>query len=259
MHVQRLEFRTSGNTDPVEVADLVLGLLSALRMNGQVCGREWPIHFEGAVCHTTVLTPNHDSLLPQFHNRYVAKELSRLAEQGISAPNAVLTAPDPCSAALCACTSPSGYLLFTNFVSLEPPVQCLDCLGTVPLYTLPVLRNDDYHALICWQSDYKSCDSLQMNCTTLERAATRQLSDFNSSLTRQGREIGEELSGLTGKPFYYYLMRTHGRSLAAEKKRPCPSCGQPWFMESPRHSWLPFQCDRCHLLSNVGFNLRYCA
>lgn len=255
MHVQHLEFQTRGDTDPAEVAELVLGLLSAWRMSGQVCGREWPVHFEGTTCHTTVLTPGHDALQPQFHNRYVNQNLSRLHERGISAPRAVLTAPDPCGADLCTCASPGSYLLMTNFISLEPPVRCLDCMGTVPLYTLPARPDEDHHALICWQSDYKSCDALQMNCATLERAAIRQLSDVNSSLSRRGRDIGETLSGLTGKPFYYYLMRTHGRSLAAEKKRPCSSCGQPWYLESPRHSWLHFQCDHCHLLSNIGFNL----
>ncbi len=254
MHVHRIEFDLPSGQTPEKTIELAECLLGALRMNGQLCGAEWPIYIKEGRCVATVLAPEHESLDAKFHGEYVTRQISEGEALGITV-TFVAEAEDCSSAETCSCHSSSGYVLFTNYVSLESPVRCLDCFLPVPLYKFPVMPSGEYYEVICWQSDYQSCDSLQMNCTVLERAATRQMSDYRSSLSTAGRENCRILEGLSGKPFYYYLYRASARSAKSERERLCPSCGQPWYLEAPLHSLFHYRCDQCRLLSNFAWNL----
>jgi len=254
MYVHRLEFCFTDQDVLDKLSDMADMCLSALRMNGQICGTEWPLYLENNRCVAIVLAPELCSLDERFNNRYVMERLADAKASGISII-AQPIAEDVDGAQTCSCRQSSGYVLFTSYVSLESPVRCLDCFGVIPLYRFPVMPSGEYYEVIRWQSDYQSCDRLQMNCTVLERQATRQLSDMKSSLSIKGRWCCETLSALAGKPFYYYLYRYHGKSFSAEKKRCCPSCGEPWFMDNPIHSIFRFKCDNCHLLSNLAWNI----
>ena len=237
-----------------KIVDFANNYLAALRMNGQVCGAEWPIYFQEGRCVATVLAPTQESLDRKYQGKYVKKRV-REGEALAIAISSSLVAEDCDSAEVCTCHDPSGYVLFTTYLSLESPVRCFDCFLPVPLYQLPVMPSGEYYELICWQSDYQSCDRLQMNCTVLETATTRQLSDFTSSLSKAGKENCRVLEHLSGKPVYYYLYRAHGRSTGSEKRRLCPSCGQPWYVETRLHSLFHYKCDQCRLLSNFAWNL----
>lgn len=254
MYVHRIEFSPGDDQLPEKTLDLADGFLAALRMNGQICGAEWPIYLHEGRYAALVLAPEQESLEPRFHGKSVKKRAHEGEALGISITS-VAVAEDCNSAEPCSCRDPSGYVLFTTFLSLESPVRCLDCFLPVPLYRLPVTPSEEYYEVICWNSDYQSCDRLQMNCTVLERAATRELSDLRSNLSKAGRDNCSILARLSGKPFYYYLYRGHGRSVGAEKKRLCPSCGQPWYLETSLHSLFHFKCDQCRLLSNFAWNL----
>ena len=254
MHIQQLEFLSDGRKTLNEVSELAFEYLCSLRMNGQICGKEWPLYFDGNRCIAIVLMPEQDSLDSRFNSRYVTDRLAKLSDGGV-----VITShsigDDIRSAERCTCTNRSGYVLYTSYVSLESPVKCLDCFAPIPLYELPVLASGEYYEIICWQSDFQCCDSLQMNCATLERSATRQISELDSSLSVAGRKLCTTLSELSGKPFYYYLYRAHGRGLASEKKRVCPSCGEYWYIPERLHSIFHFKCDHCRLLSNLAWNI----
>lgn len=256
MHVQRIKFSFNGNEPSNDIVDVANDYLAALRMNGQVCGNEWPIYSESGMVTAIALSPEEDSLKPENNGEYVKKSIREAEEVGISITSEVI-GQDCDSAGPCSCQESSGYVLFTTYVSLGSPVICLDCFSPVPLYTLPVLPSGEYYEIICWQSDYKNCDHLQMNCSVLERATTRQLSDPRSSLSKEGLEICRLLTHLSGKPFYYYLYRGNGRSVASEKKRCCPSCGQTWYLKTPLHSLFHYKCDHCRLMSNFAFNLSH--
>jgi predicted nucleic acid-binding Zn ribbon protein len=254
MYVHRIEFSFEGNEAPSMIIDVTNGLLAALRMNGQINGREWPIYFGSGLCSAIVLSPEEDSLNLRNFGEYPRKHLREAEGLGISIASSLI-AKDCDSAEPCRCQESSGYVLFTTFLSLESPVRCLDCLLPVPLYRFPVLPSGEYYEIVTWQSDYQSCDRLQMNCSVLERASTRQISDPRSSLSRVGQENCRLLTDLVGKPFYYYLYRGSGRSVRSEKERCCPSCGQSWYVETPLHPSLHYQCDRCKLTSNFAWNL----
>lgn len=254
MYVHRVEFCGPAALPQEKIVDFANNYLAALRMNGQICGSEWPIYIQDDRCVASVLTPTHQSLDHQYHGKYVKEKVCEAKTQAIAISSSLI-AKDYDSAEVCTCHNPSGYILFTTYLSLESPVRCFDCFLPVPLYHLPAMPSGDYHELICWQSDYQSCDRLQMNCRILEKATTRQLSDFTSELSKAGKENCSVLTLLSGKPVYYYLYRAHGRSAGSEKKRICPSCGQPWYRETRLHSLFHYKCDQCRLLSNFAWNL----
>ena len=255
MHTQRIEFSCQHNKMSEVHEDLHIGYLSALRMNGQICGNEWNTFYENDSLIAIVRTPEPVSLSHQFDGKYVTKAIEDAEKEGVMIRSSLLSGSLD-NADVCQCDHPQGYILYTHFISLSSPVRCLDCFGQTPLYRLPCMPSEEFYELICWQSDYQSCDHLQMNCTVLEKPAINQLSKPDSSLSKMGLENCRILSELTGKPFYYYLYRGHnGRSLAAEKKRLCPVCKSPWLLDVPLHSLFKFRCDHCFLLSNFALNL----
>jgi predicted nucleic acid-binding Zn ribbon protein len=246
--------RGGPNRDNVADAEALSALLGAWRMNGQVCGREWPIASTPDCLSTTVLCPESGSLDSRWNRHHVSQALARLEEAGLDVSCRSLGA-DPGSASACECTLPSGYMLFTTFLSLESPVRCLDCFQPVALHRFEPTDSDEYYGVIGWQSDYQSCDSLQMNCSVLERAATREISAVDSALSRRGRALCDALSESSGRPFHYYLHRSGGRSHRSEIERRCPGCGGEWTMAERLHLF-DFKCDSCRLLSNISFSLR---
>lgn len=258
MQVIRVEMRFAAPPPDNEPAGHLNVFLGALRKNGQVCGDEWPIVMDNGCCVATVLVPAADSLDERYHGTYVRQHIADARQAGITFAWSLIGPACDCADA-CACANPSAYVLFTTFLTLESPVRCMDCFGPVPLYRFTARPNADFHDVISWQSDYQSCDHLQMNCTVLERAATRQMSVIDSALAAAGRACCAccaRLSELAGKPFYYYLYRDKGRSAAREAQRRCPACDGPWHLPATLHGCFDLRCDNCRLLSNLAFNLR---
>jgi predicted nucleic acid-binding Zn ribbon protein len=223
-------------------------------MNGQLCGREWPIVQESSGYSTIALSPERDSLEPGFNSSCVTIANARAEAEGLKLTWQGL-GENAESSPTCSCGSPSAYVLFTTYVSLESPIRCLDCFRPVALYRMKVMHSGEFNELISWQSDYQSCDRLQMNCRVLEQAATQELSNVDGDLTKDGRAHCETLAASSGRPFYYYLHRGHGESYQSEVERRCPGCGGEWHLDSRLHSLFDFKCERCHLLSNVAFDV----
>lgn len=255
MHVHRIVFERNPHAVVDDAAtDAIERLLGAWHTNGQVCGSQWPIVPHGDGLAAIVLTPEPGSLDARWNRRHVTATLDELARLGLAVRHESM-GEDPTSASGCTCPSPSAYALYTTYISLESPVRCLDCFQPVALHRFEPVEGHEHYPVIGWQSDYRSCDSLQMNCTVLERAATREISLPDSALSRRGRALCESFTAMTGSPFYYYLYRSGGRSARAEADRPCPGCGAPWKLAERQHLF-DFRCDACRLLSNVSFSMR---
>ncbi|HEY1011612.1 MAG TPA: DUF2310 family Zn-ribbon-containing protein [Herpetosiphonaceae bacterium] len=252
MHVAELRYAWVGDASDEAVATAAKDLLHALRQNGQICGREHPIARGAGWATATVLLLAPDALDPQHHNQYVRLYLDAAP---LGAPAIRILGPDPGSAEPCACPRPGSYVLFTDYRSLESPIRCGDCFDPVPLYRLPSTYHGEYYDIIRWMGDFQDCDSLQMGCRVLERAAMRQLGDAGSPLSRQGREICARLAGLAGVPVYYRLLRQSGRSQAAERQLRCPGCCGAWLLGEPWHGF-EFRCDACGLVSAIAYNLQ---
>ena len=234
-------------------SDAIDMLLSALRMNGQVCGREM-LTADTPDCYiSSILLPEATALQETHNNRYVNDALKKIQDAGLSAPECFAT-EDMDSRGVCVCETPQSLFLYATYVSLDSPLRCGDCGLSRPLYRVPPTKEEEYNDIICWQSDYQCCDRLQMNCRNLERAAMRQLSRLDSSLSRDGLAICRRICELTGIPTYHYLYRYGGRSLRKERQRLCPACQSEWLLAEPWHDF-DFKCDKCRLISNIAHNV----
>ena len=56
--------------------------------------------------------------------------------------------------------------------------------------------------------------------------------EHQSTLSKHGRYLAQEIEKETGIPTYYYLYRVGGQSLKSEKSRCCPSCGANWALKN---------------------------
>lgn len=247
MYVANISFSRAEGVPRDQISHTINAFLAALRMNGQVCGREWPISISDSQYQVTVLLPAQDALEHTHMNHYVEHALEHIHILGLNEPSIFVCGED-IDSITCTCSKIDTYILYTTYLSLESPLRCGTCFGTIPLYSVPPTYDGEYYDIIVWQSDYQACDSLQMNCSTLERATLRELTQCNSSLSHQGRTICHKLMTTTCRPTYYYLYpsQTPTRKKVADPS--CPSCGQPWRLEKSWHAF-DFKCDICYLLS----------
>jgi predicted nucleic acid-binding Zn ribbon protein len=254
MHVQHIIFKPEAVKDNETTSELASNFVAALRMNGQVCGREWPQYSQGASLVMAVLTPEKNALSNKFAGMYVAVRKKSLFDAGIDI-DVHHVAKDTGGALVCKCRKSSAYVLYTHFLSLEPPVRCLDCFGIKPLYRLAPMADGEFYSVISWASNYQSCDSLQMNCIVLEKSTTREISAVESQLSLRGIELCKQLSKLNKTPFYYYLYRGGNRSAKQELARTCPSCNRNWVSKKETHGLFHFRCVRCKLVSNWAWGV----
>lgn len=185
MYTAEVTFMLKETKDEEIAEEAINSLLGALRMNGQVLGREFPVGKKGLRYRAFVLIPEAGSLDKMNANNYVLEQINKLSEIGVPFSYEIIGEEIEC-APVCTCKSSGRYILFTSYLSLESPLRCGDCFGVVPLYRIPHTYDDEYYDIICWQSDYQACDSLQMNCSTGERFGTQQISRHNSSLSKRG-------------------------------------------------------------------------
>ncbi len=255
MFVIEVVFKQAQVHDTDQVQEIIQFLLGALRMNGQVLGREFPVAIDADSYRSYLLIPEEDSLDKSRANVYVLKWLTKLDDLKIEYSWKVLGIESD-GDSVCKCVRPKFYMLYTTYISLEPPIRCGDCFESIPLYRLPVTSSGEYVDIITWESDYKACDTLQMNCATGEHFGTLQISRHNSSLSKRGIDICNHITVSTGIPTYYYLLKSSGRGMKAEQTRKCPSCGGEWLLQEPLHGLFDFRCDQCRLLSNVAWSVR---
>ncbi len=258
MHAAEIRFptRDAQVEDVSNVSHAVNALLAALRNNGQIGGREWPIVGCNSHYSAYVLLPAPGALDRNHNSRYVDEATEKLADAGLGEPEVVVIGEDIESLDLCACRHPVSYVLYTNYLSLESPLRCGDCFLPVPLYDIPPTDGEERHTIVFWQSEYVACETLWMNSHVLERSAYRQLHRVDSSLSRLGMEVCEKIRTATDRQVYYYLMSHGARSLKREIQRRCPRCGGEWLLDAPWHNLFDFRCDRCALLSNISWDVR---
>lgn len=238
-----------------EKVDAITWLIAALVRNGNLL-KEFFLVDESKGWTIYGAAPARDAFHKANWNEYVQQRIIGLRAVNLRRPRIRFLGTVPETSDACRCAKPRSVLLFTTFLRLEPPVSCLHCNGAVPLYRLPRPKTGEHSGLLSWNSNYQACDALQMNCTVGERFGERQMSDPTSSLSRSGLAVCKELELLTGRPVYYYLYRANARSRSAEVRRKCPVCGGPWLLKKPLHGRFDFKCDKCHLLSNIAWNVR---
>jgi predicted nucleic acid-binding Zn ribbon protein len=255
MFAVELKFDLQERGAPDDKVDAITWLIAALVRNGNLL-EEFLLINESKGWTVYGTAPARDAFHKANRNEFVEQGIANLTQVNLKRPRIRFLGMVPESSAPCRCTRPRGFFLFTTFLCLEPPVHCIQCNGTFSLYRLPRPETGEYSGLLSWRSNYQACDTLQMNCTVGERFGERQMSDPTSSLSRSGLAVCQEIERLTGRPVYYYLFRANTRSHAAEIRRKCPTCGGPWLLKKPLHGKFDFKCDKCHLLSNIAWNVR---
>ncbi|WP_444936545.1 DUF2310 family Zn-ribbon-containing protein [Microbulbifer sp. JMSA004] len=256
MYTISLNFKVTDTFETESQMDIVNSLLGAWRMNGQILGDQFPTAKTELGYLVYVNTPECDSISAENQNKYVKKYTDALTDVGLSKPEVVIVGKEPECKDACTCLSTDFYILYTTYVTLETPLRCGHCFSPVPLYQIPKTYDDEYYNIIRWQSDYQSCDSLQMNCTVGERFASNQMGRLESPLSRMGLEVSESISSKTGKPVYYYLYKGAGKSYKIEASRKCPKCNGAWAQSEPLHEIFDFMCGECKLLSNIAWNVQ---
>ena len=256
MDIVEVRFKINSAENEEEQLDLIHSLLGAYRMNGQVLGQEFAIFQQNQEYITHLKLPEVDSLEEKYNNKYINRDIEKLTNVGLDRPTVNKLGEDTDATPLCKCSRVNGYILYTNYIFLESPLRCFDCFGTIPLYQIPKTSTEDYYDIINWESNYQSCDRLQMNCTVGERFAMNQMLKLDSELTQQGLEICRKISKTTDRNTYYYLHKVEeGNSISSEKKRLCPSCHKEWLLENDIHRIFDFKCQKCLLLSNISWNV----
>lgn len=253
MYVVEITFARESRKNAAAQREAVESVLGAWLQEGHICVSEWQVLSSPQTFTTRVLAPAPDAFKSSRCSKYVKDDLKRLSNSNLAQPQIKFLGRDDYDGSTCSCKKPSRLYLFTTFLQNDPPLSCGDCGGTVPLYRIPKSEGGGSHGILSWTADYQACDTLQINCSTGEKFALREMGELKSSLSRRGLEICREVERLTGTPTYYYLHRYRGRSKKSERARLCPSCDGAWLLPEAWHNKFSFRCDKCRLLSNLAY------
>lgn len=239
--------------DPVM---LISQVLNQWRINGQVIGREMGITHHQTETHSTfqvrVSTPEQESLLPKWNNKWVEEALAQATAFGVEFVYFELVGRDYHAEESSTSNAPF-QILYTTHLDTCSPIYNGESACPIPLYQVsddPALSEK----IIKWQENWQACDQLQMNGGVLEQQALFQISALNSELTEQGRLLAAEIEKTSQTPTYYYLYRL-GRDPDVEHHRKCPSCNGEWKLPEPL-GIFHFQCEACRLVSNLSWEIQ---
>jgi predicted nucleic acid-binding Zn ribbon protein len=254
MYIQEITIDVKTKADKNELMDEFSLLMSFYRGSGQTQGRIESQYFENNKIVCLQFTLEKNSLDKKFNNFYVNRQIEKI-EKLCNSKLTLRTAGKSSNTykTTCKCLKSDFYILITNYVSIESPLTCGNCNKSIPLYRLPQYYDYGYMPILSWETNYISCDSLQMNCEVGERWALNQMQDITSQLSKQGLEICSKIEELTSVPTYYYL-HNYKKYKGDQLTRPCPSCNKKWDLKTPLHNHFDFKCDTCKIVSTLSPN-----
>jgi predicted nucleic acid-binding Zn ribbon protein len=257
MDTAQLLFGTRNTKNAEEVLNKVQVYLAALLNSGQIVGDHTPMAKVSGGYLVTASLPETDALADRFADKWVRKGLRELTAVGVDRPKVTHLGTDPESRAPCKCRKRPFLIMFTTFLHDESPLRCGACFGPIALYKMPATNEAGNHQdMRWWQNTYQAMDWLFIGTGPGERFAHDQLARFDSPLSKDGRELARTLEKKIRVPVYYYLSKHFARSVEAERKRKCPSCGKAWLRGETLHGIFDCQCRGCRLLANVAFDVR---
>jgi len=255
MLIAQIDFEVLEGIGGEQQSDAIYSVLAAYYRDGRILDENFGVFQADNTFKTFVSIPAKDAFENFLGSKYISESLQKLNAVGLSLPTHKILGKETEHSESCECKNSSAYILITNFLSIQSPINCFDCNLPVPLYRFPRPSSGDFGCILGWQSEYKACDSLQMQSGFGERFGIRQMSNLKSGLTKSGLEICNGIQNLTKKPCFYYLYHPNGRSLKKERERKCPLCNGEWLLEKQLHNLFDFKCDKCHLLSHIAFSL----
>jgi len=253
MFIQEVSIEINSNCSKDEVYQEFNLLMSFYRSNGQTQGRIESQYIDKNKITALPYTLENNSLEKKNNNVYVNKwieKIQTLSNALISIKTIGKTMED--YNGCCTCEKSDFYILITNYVSIESPVTCGNCNSNVALYNLPTYYDFGYMPILNWETNYQSCDRLQMNCQVGERWALNQMQKTDSALSKQGIQICKRIEELTKVPTYYFLYNYRKHKIS-DDNRPCPICNKKWNLKSRMH-FYDFKCDDCRIISTISAN-----
>ncbi|MFM2387903.1 MAG: hypothetical protein RL660_2660 [Bacteroidota bacterium] len=232
-------------------------LLGYYRKNGQLLSDNEAAYFadDKLICNIAAL--ELDALHKKYTSEWASKQLKKvelLCGSKLQIRN--LGKSFETYAGACKCRKHKFFILFTHLLNTAGPLDCGDCLLPVPLYKIKALDTNLRQSILSWESNYKACDHLQLGCVVGEKWATKQMSDVNSELSKEGIDNCKRIYAATGIPTYYYLFNVRNVKAAKDKARKCPSCQGEWLLDKSLGTLYDFKCDRCSLLSSLSANAK---
>lgn len=255
MYTQEIQLSTKLVADREKLYREFHSLLISFRDNGQVQGDSENLYFDDDKICSSVITLAKDALQKKYNTPLIDKRITSIEELTNAKLQIKLSGKLYIDEAeVCECTKSEHYILFTTFLDFSSPVRCGTCNHDVPLYRLPLFDEYGYQDILHWESNYKACDTLQINCTVGEMWAMKQMWDVNSQLSKQGIEICKKITELSQIPTYYYLFNYRRIRHSQDIKRKCPCCGGEWLLKEKTYHLYDFKCDTCKLISSLSSN-----
>jgi len=254
MYIQEVSIDLKTEVDKDELIDEFSLLMSFYRGNGQTQGRIESQFIEGSRILAMPYTIEKDSLDKMYNNGYVIRQSKKIEKLCGSILRQKTVGKSYSSyEASCVCVKSDFFILITNYISIESPLTCGTCNKCVPLYKLPKYYDSGYMPILSWETNYISCDSLQMNCEVGEIWALEQMQEINSQLSIQGLTICKRIEEITSTPVYYYLYN-YRKIENNQTERLCPSCGEKWELKNSIHNTYDYRCNKCKLISTISSN-----
>ncbi|BCR36404.1 DUF2310 family Zn-ribbon-containing protein [Mariniplasma anaerobium] len=199
--------------------DLVEDLLSMLYKNGQIL-INYIVEKHNCFYIATVTTTDDDSIEAKYFNVYIRNILEKVEF------TYEIISDDGFASDSCQCQEHSFYVLGTYYGDDSSPVLCGDCGKEIPLIKLPYIFSEDEHfSILSYQRMYNSVVDVWMSSLS-DRFTKRQLTYYDSQLTKRGLEICHELESKVGKPVYFLLpVGEFEINKTAENIVNCPKCG----------------------------------
>ncbi|MCT2562494.1 Zn-ribbon-containing protein [Chryseobacterium herbae] len=254
MFIQEVSIDINSKVNKDELFQEFNLLMSFYRGNGQTQGRIESQYINKNKIVALPFTLEKKSLDKKNNNTYVTRQIEKietLSKSSISIKTVGKTLEDYKGG--CQCKKSDFFILITTYISIDSPITCGNCNQSVPLYKLPKYRDFGYMPILNWETNYQSCDRLQMNCEVGERWSLNQMQELNSQLSKQGIEICEKLQELTKIPTFYFLYN-YRKYKSDQSNRPCPGCGKTWNLKTPHDYFYDFKCEDCKIISTLSPN-----
>ena len=166
----------------IAASDAIDRFLNMLRVNGQICGKWYPVFESSTGYGATAYIPERNALAAIHYNAYVHDALKDFQEAGLSEPVFVVVR-DIDGDGTCRCKHSTEYILYTEDRHVESPLRCGDCFLPIPLYRIPpTYDNSEYYDITTWQGSYQACDKLYFLSRALEQAALSYYYDHKSEM-----------------------------------------------------------------------------
>jgi len=253
--VEITEFRFTPAKIAPEIRDRFLAqyldtlerFFSELARNGLILESGAQIAFENGVYVCRVIAADPYAITEENFAYDTKKVLKRIIEQSEGLPQFSGMGDDPLHGH-CKCKSPS-HLVMNPCPEWEgTPIQCGDCMKSIPLYRLARYGGEmEFDDVLRWRRLYRSyLNQCLIGIDEIDgRESYQMLHECVSTLSLAGRALAGQVEQATGVPVYYPIYYKFERVPDI-----CPQCGEKWRNSYPDGVKFSHACLACRIVSS---------